>query len=254
MKAIVILTSIVCAVVELVTHRHTMNACLSIIETQKPLKQTWSRQPLRSRVFKQADINKAKKKLCWKMRRIRTSLFGRHQGPPPVGSAPESEPLMEHCDIRNHPGGPAPEVLRVNNFEATEQQAQSLASADHESRLFALRHLSRALTTLAHGILRLEYAGLYIEAFGLRNVWDRMLTDYVRSSDAVDYEPATREFDANMTREQHSDEALDKIGMALVMAEATMARWEWVPMVEDLRWEVENLYVRFGRRIPDVDG
>ena len=137
--------------------------------------------------------------------------------------------------------------------EHEEHPAQPITTAQDGAQIFALRHLSRALTTLERGILRLEHLGLYIDAFGLRKLWHQLLTDFVRANGCVEYESAVRNFGGEETRAQHLNLALDEVGMALVMAEATMARWDWVNVVADLRKEIEGLYERFARRIPSFE-
>lgn len=130
------------------------------------------------------------------------------------------------------------------------QPARIISRNDQEARKFALRYLSRALTTLERGILRLEHLGQYIDAFGLRTVWVRLLTDFVKRGDTVAYEPARTDIKEGADDGRILNEALDDFGMALVLAEATMARWEWVPHIASLREEVVLLYERFGRRLP----
>lgn len=131
-----------------------------------------------------------------------------------------------------------------------QQQTQTISSNNHDARDFALRFLSRALTTLERGTLRLEHLGQYIDAFGLRTVWVRLLTDFVKRGNTVAYEPAGNVLKKGADDAKVLSEALDDFGIALVLAEATMARWEWVPQVATLRGEVAALYERFGRRLP----
>lgn len=67
----------------------------------------------------------------------------------------------------------------------------------------------------------------------------------------VAYESALKDFQGGETHQQQVDRALEELGMSLVLAEATMGRWEWAPQIKELRKEVAAVYARFGRRLPD---
>lgn len=193
------------------------------------------------------------------MRRIRTSLFRRRPRQPAsqTNPNPEAQSLLVHsrASSQDEDQQPATDVAPWRP-EATATAAQPESPSypsDREARIFALRHLSNALTTLERGILRLEHKGQYIETFDVRKLWQALLTDYVKKDedDGVEYESALKDFQGGETHQQQVDRALEELGMGLVLAEATMGRWEWVPPVKDLRREVAAVYARFGRRLPD---
>lgn len=173
------------------------------------------------------------------MRRIRTGLFRRRTTPTTAESSPMMSTRGEDRQTSNNPE-PAP------------QSARNISTSDPDAHLFGLRFLANALTTLEHGILRLEYTGLFLEARGIRNLWRRSVEGFVRNS-AIQYESAERVFDVSYGREHHLGLALNEIGMALVAAESTMARWEWVPVIAELRVEIAELFERHGWTLREAD-
>lgn len=170
------------------------------------------------------------------MHRFRTNLFRRHRRP--------HKEMPETCQS----------VRRARaNSETSKQDTQTLTTSDREARLFALRHLASALPRLEHGVLDLEHLGFVVRAFEIRNIWRRLLTEYVDPNENVHHARAVENVEEGQDREEQLDEALDEIGMALIAMEATMARWEWATVVDDLRREVAKLFADFGKTLPMRD-
>lgn len=175
------------------------------------------------------------------MLRFRQRVSRRCRGTP---ADPEKKPLLSG-------NGEREPSARLKTTVSQQQDASSASASDEAARLFALRHLSRALTSLERGILRLEHGGGFKQAFRLRTLWTLLLNEYVGKGDGVEYEVAACGWENGGMREDQVDRALTEIGNALVLAEATMARWEWVPWVVELRKEVSAWHERYGKALPE---
>lgn len=143
---------------------------------------------------------------------------------------------------------------QVPQYEDREPAKQHLTPTDREARTFALPQLSHTITTLERGILRLKHVGLASKTSAIQRLWARLLTEFVKTDYPVAYEPAARIFESRQARAEHLAQALDETGMAFVMAEAMVARWEWVPLIDGLRREIGRLYEFFGWRLPEREG